>query len=92
MQWAVTAVFYSAVHCIEAHLARFGVTSRSHTQRDFHIADPRYGIPIDVADAYEHLKRRSNGARYYMWRFTATQVRHDVLDRYLARITAFVGL
>lgn len=92
MQWAATAAFYAAVHCIEAYLSQYGVTSRSHTERDFSIANPRYGIPSDVADAYEQLKRRSRGARYYLWQFTAGQIRSDILDRFLAKITKFVGL
>ena len=92
MQWAVTATFDSAVHCIEAHLAGFGVASQNHLQRDNHIAAPRYRIPADVANAYSRLKRRSQGARYLMWQFTATRVRREILGRDLARIAAFVGL
>ncbi len=92
VQWAVTAAFYCAVHCLQAYLVGRGVRPRSHLQRDAYLADQRYGIPNHVYNAYKKLKRRSEGARYLLWRFTAADVRDDVLDRYLARITSFVGL
>lgn len=92
MQWAVTAAFYCAVHCMQAHLARNGVTPRSHAQRENLLADPRYGVPNDVFRAYGHLRWRSEGVRYYLRRVTSERVRTEVLDTLLAKITAFVGL
>lgn len=92
MQWAVTAAFYCAVHCIEAHLATFGVDSRSHADRGYHMSVLAYGIPDVVADAYAALKRRSMGARYLMWNFTERDVRRKVLDRQLKAVTDFVNL
>jgi len=38
------------------------------------------------------LKSRSTGARYDLWTFSERQVRMQILDTYLARITSFVGL
>ncbi len=88
----MTAAFYCAVHCLQAHLVRRGVSPRSHAQRQAYLADPQYGVPHDVYNAYNKLKRRSGGARYLLWRFTATTVRQEILDRYLAQVTRFVGL
>ena len=51
-----------------------------------------YGIPPDVYAAYDGLRQRSEGARYYMQQFTAQDVRQVILDRLLKRITDFVGI
>jgi hypothetical protein len=92
MRWAVTAAFYCALDCMQAHLIGRGITPRSHGQRDNALANPRNGIPVDVYDAYKGLRQRSEAARYYLQRFPPERVRTEVLDRRLARITAFVGL
>ena len=92
MQWAVTAGFYCAVHCLQAYLVGQGLVPRSHVQRDNYLANPRYGVPSGVYEAYKTLKRRSEGARYLLQRFRSEQVRAEVLDRDLTTVTAFVGL
>ena len=66
MQWATTIAFYCAVHCIEAHFARFGVHSSTHTQRESTMAQPMYNIPPDVYVAYKQLKQWSIQGRYRM--------------------------
>lgn len=92
VQWAVTAIFYCAVHCIQAHLMRYGRAPRTHESRGRLIADPRYGVPLDVQTAYELLSQRSRAARYDLATFDPTIVRQRLVGHYLARITAFVGL
>jgi hypothetical protein len=92
LQWAVTAAFYSALHCLTGYLAQRGVQVFNHQQREAAIADPRNGVPTRVYDAYVRLKRRSTGARYLMQTFTPVQVRTQILDGYLATVTAFVQL
>lgn len=92
VQWAVTAIFYCAVHCIQAHLMRHGRAPRTHEARGTLIADPRYGVPIDVQTAYELLSQRSRAARYDLATFDATIVRQRLIGHYLARIATFVGL
>jgi uncharacterized protein (UPF0332 family) len=92
MQWAVTAAFYCALHCLQAHLLARGMSPRTHVARDRLLASPASGVPDDVYAAYEALKQRSEGARYGLRRFTADRVRREILDGYLARVTAFVGL
>lgn len=92
MQWAVTAAFYCAVHCIEAHLARYRLHSRTHQDRVRHMTDPRVGIPPSVYAAYRRLKQRSEGARYLLWQFDAATVQQEVLGQYVTIITAFVKL
>jgi hypothetical protein len=92
LQWAVTVAFYCAVHCIEAHLAGFGTPSRSHEERRRRMLDPRHNIPANVYAAYRQLERYSRGARYSLQQFTAGDVQANILGRYLATVTRFVGL
>ena len=91
MQWAVTAAFYCAVHCAEAHLDGFGLHSRTHQQRETFLANPPTTVPVHVYASYRSLKQRSLGARYLLQPFTSVQVR-GILDSYLAPVAAFVGL
>lgn len=92
LQWAVTAAFYAALHCLTGYLAQRGIQVANHQQREAAIAHPRNGVPLHVYDAYVRLKRRSTGARYLLQTFTPAQVRSPILDVYLARVTAFVNL
>lgn len=92
LQWAVTAAFYSALHCLSAHLEQRSVRVHSHAGRDAALAGPRNGVPATVYDAYLKLKRRSEGARYLLWQFTAQDVRATVMDTLLVEVTTFVGL
>ena len=90
--WAVTAVFYCAVHCIQAHLLRNGRSPRTHQMRGSLIADPRYGVPMDVQTAYELLSQRSRAARYALAHFDPAIVKRRLIDHYLAKITTYAGL
>jgi hypothetical protein len=92
LQWAVTAAFYAALHCLTGYLAQRGIQVSNHQQREAAIADPRNGVPLQVYDAYVRLKRRSTGARYLLQTFTPAQVRSPILDVYFARVATFVKL
>lgn len=63
MQWAVTAAFYCALHCLQAHLLGRGMNPRTHVARDRLLASPTSGVPNHVYVAYEALRQRSEGAR-----------------------------
>jgi len=91
MQWAVTAIFYSALHAMTAYLMGHGVNVTSHLARDRALTDPRYGVPVPVYDAYHSLNDLSRDARYEFRVFTAQDVR-DLLDRELATIATFTGM
>jgi uncharacterized protein (UPF0332 family) len=56
LQWAVTAAFYCALHCLQAHLLARGMNPRTHMARDRLLASPASGVPDDVYAAYEALK------------------------------------
>jgi len=91
LRWAVTATFYSALHAMTAHLIGLGVAVTSHDDRSIALGDLRNGVPPDAFKAYQFLKRRSTGARYYVQTFAPWQVRR-LLDVPLAVIFDFVGL
>jgi hypothetical protein len=91
-QWAVTAAFYCALHCVEAYLADQGVHSLNHDHRNQNLFDPSLGIPIDVRDAYEQLKQWSQHARYDQRLFQQAHVRTLVVDLMLRQITDWAGL
>jgi hypothetical protein len=98
MQWAVAAVFYSALHGISAYLlARgFRITSHlaritSHLASDRVLSNPRNGVPLAVYQAYRDLDDYSRDARYEMHPLTAQEVR-DLLDQELVVVAAFVGM
>jgi hypothetical protein len=91
LQWAVTAIFYSALHGLTAHLMGHGVTVTSHRARTRALLSPSYGVPTAVYDTYRDLDLWSRGARYGLWVFTAQDVR-DLLDQELATIATFAGM
>ncbi|HEV8638203.1 MAG TPA: hypothetical protein VG370_28660 [Chloroflexota bacterium] len=88
----MTAAFYCAVHCIEAHLAGFGEHSDHHADRNRAIHDRRFGIDRDTRRAYRVLYNWSLQARYLMGRFDRRDVEHLILGQYLPRVTRLVGL
>jgi len=67
------------------------VAVTSHEDRSRALADPTNGVPQNVFEAYQFLKRRSTGARYYVQTFAPYQVRR-LLDVPLTIIFDFVGL
>ena len=92
VQWAVTAAFYCAVHCLQSHLLRAGVDPKTHVRRAELIAIPAYAVPADVQEAYEFLKQRSEKARYRLAAFDPSYVQRRIIGHYLTRVTAFVDL
>jgi HEPN domain-containing protein len=92
VQWAVTAAFYCAVHCVQAHLIRQGYDPQTHMKRAEAIADPNTAVPPMVQIAYELLKQRSEKARYRLAEFDGAIVRRRILGHYLQIVTSFARL
>lgn len=65
--WAATALFYSALHYIDAFLARFEIDPGGHDDRDTEVANRKELRPL--AKQYFRLKNRSRNARYCCTRF-----------------------
>jgi hypothetical protein len=60
--WAVTTMFYSALHLVDAILAIDGIHPRSHMRRDGYF--PRYARLRPIWIEYHDLEERSKDARY----------------------------
>ena len=92
VQWAVTAAFYVAVHCMQGHLMTLGLDPQNHAERGYLIAQPSSGVPFNVRWSYRWLKQRSESARYRLGVFAPAFVQREVFDVHLANVTTFVGL
>jgi len=67
LDWAVTGLFYSALHYVDAFLAKQNVHPQTHEQRDWILARTR-NISAIYAE-YQELKDRSIDARYKVIKF-----------------------
>jgi hypothetical protein len=92
VQWAVTAAFYCAVHCMQGYFADRGLDPKTHVSREAQIADRVNGVPNDVYRAYMALKQFSEKARYRLGVFDPGWVQRSVIDGRLKTVTDFVGL
>ena len=74
LDWAITALFYSGLHYIEAYFATRGVHSADHRTRDSAV---QRDVNIkQLYSDYSELKNFSINARYYMVGFTTDDVRY----------------
>jgi hypothetical protein len=91
--WAVTVLFYAALHYIDAYLAQRGhFDPGSHDVRDGLIR--QYGPTRQVARQYFRLKSFSGTARYYGGRFAMAdiaQLRLNQFEVVKTRMTAEIS-
>jgi hypothetical protein len=73
LDWAVTVIFYMAVHLVEHFLAHQGQDLLSHQTRERFISQSADLKPI--WSAYRELKYQSERARYLVARFQPDEVR-----------------
>lgn len=79
-EWAVTVMFYEAVHWIEAYLATQSCHSSSHHNRSSNIARyPKLRADATLAADYDTLRVESENARYWCHQHTAAQVTTDLV-------------
>jgi len=71
-EWAMTVLFYAALHYINAFLDRVGIDPGGHQERDNIVQNRKELRPI--WHQYRYLKNRSINARYYCVTFTLTQL------------------
>jgi hypothetical protein len=72
LDWAITGMFYSALHYLEAYFAKQGYHSPDHRTRDSTIQ--RDGNIRHLFVAYSELKNFSINARYSLKQFKASDV------------------
>jgi uncharacterized protein (UPF0332 family) len=69
LDWQVTVCFYSALHLVNAHLARYGLHYRTHTQVK-HALNPKASegtyIDEDAYVSFIHLQILSRRSRYLL--------------------------
>lgn len=80
--WAITVLFYAALHYVDAFLAHAGIPyPGAHRTRDGLVNSVTQLRTI--SSEYLRLKNRSSSARYYASRFTAREIercRHTDLE------------
>jgi hypothetical protein len=97
LQWAVTALFYSALHVLRAYLlARHGERVTAHDE--MHALLAKYPELNRTKAPYDLLKQESHAARYYLSeKFTWTDydfLRKEcsrVLNTWQPKVTALLG-
>ena len=72
--WAVTGMFYEAVHWVEAFLDTKGCDSRDHSRRDLNMLEWASAFGVIQAD-YTKLKQDSETARYECYKHTSDEIR-----------------
>ena len=65
VDWATSALFYTALHCVDHWLAQKGLSPGSHDARARSLA--RLGVPTDIRRPYQRLYDLSLTARYGQW-------------------------
>ena len=79
IDWAITAMFYAALHYVEAYFATQGKHSPDHRIRDSSI---RRDLNIrKIFNDYNELKNFSINARYYMYPFKPSDVTANLQPR-----------
>ncbi|MBC8449854.1 MAG: hypothetical protein H8D78_19140 [Chloroflexi bacterium] len=84
--WAVTVMFYAALHLVECYLARKDLHPSDHTVRDAYLQRTAGLKPIWTQ--YRRLKDESQSARYEGATFTAAEAQR--LRTLLAEIEAHI--
>lgn len=82
MQWAVTALFYAAVHCVDGALVRAtSFRPYNHDER-FRALLQASTVPLEVRRAYRVLYDLSRSARYDLGQFSADDVRRIAIEEF----------
>lgn len=73
LDWAVTGIFYAALHYVESFLADRNIHPETHLSRDRVFQQQQNLKPI--YNQYRVLKTRSENARYDLQQFSPVEVR-----------------
>jgi hypothetical protein len=85
--WAMTVLFYAALHYVDSYLVQYLGPPSSHAERDDF--SRRFPVLRGVRDAYRALKDFSTEARYRGHLFTRAELDAAEADQ-LARIKAAI--
>ena len=80
LDWAVTAMFYEAVHWIEAYLGTQGLHSSNHHQRAATMQKvPHLRDDPQLTKDYGTLRTESENAKYFCYTHTTLQISSELL-------------
>lgn len=79
VDWAAVALFYSALHYVDAWLLTQGARRPlGHSSRAQYLS--KWGVPYEVQSAYQSLREVSEVARYENWNGVLDRQRLDQLE------------
>lgn len=87
LDWAVSCIFYSALHYIDAYLANQDYHPQTHDKRTSLVARER--VLKKIYREYRWLKDESEGARYRVKRFKQNEV-EDLKNEPFERIKGYI--
>ncbi len=85
--WAITALFYAALHLVQAYLVSEDLAVTTHAARRAILA--RTPVLAAIEGAYAGLKWASEQARYECQSFTAAQFK-AIHERRYVRISTYI--
>jgi hypothetical protein len=65
IDWQITALFYAALHYVDAYLAKFAIHPNSHEERSTWMG--RESVLKTIYAVYRDLQNRSRDARYEIY-------------------------
>lgn len=87
IDWAITMLFYAALHRIDAYLAGKNMHPLGHEQRDQEVE--KNGSLAGIFTDYRRLKDLSRAARYEIANFDERKL--EIAKQRLAKITAHLA-
>ena len=85
--WAVTGIFYSAMHYIDAVFARDGKHLKTHDEADTRIA--MHGDLVKIYPEYCRLKKFRWNASYWSTRFSKPYIDSKIVPQF-ERVRSFI--
>lgn len=80
LDWVVSAIFYEAVHWVEAFLATKKINSGTHAKRRY--AMQIYDVELgSILSDFDIIKYESENARYRCYKHTLSDVQNDIIPR-----------
>lgn len=73
-QWAMVALFYTALHEVQAFLIAHGQRPDSHRERKAVLRRNRFQLGNDIGRHYRQLRQWSEDARYRLWQPTSADL------------------
>lgn len=80
LDWVVSAIFYEAVHWVEAFLATKEINSGTHAKRRSAVQSYSAELGSILTD-FDNLKYESENARYRCYKHALSDVQNDIIPR-----------